>query len=503
MSLSRILKTGGSLMSSQGINVLTQFLLPPIFLHRYGVAGYGEWLTLTAAVGYLSALNFGLHTFTNNQVAICYNRGELEEAKTLQATAMLLIVCIMFAAAILTSIVFLLPVNVWLGIKLSRGVVDATIYLLGLQLLVKLLMALIVGSFLVIGVSYRGSNWNNAAYLAITIATAGMAFMRCSFAWIAAQQAVILAVICALAMNDLRRNAPLLVPRLRYARPSRALEILKQSGYFGLIFWSNFFVFQLPLILMQRILGPSSVVAFSITRTIYSMSRQALTAMTQSLGQEVTELYGQHQWARLFRLYELSERVVFAMIPAVTLGTLLATPVLITVWLHKPSLYDPYMCIVMALISAAMGIKEHKYQFQVSTNQHTMLARITFWSYLGMAVLGATGIYMFGPMGFLVPWLFAEVLQTILILRLNQRLFGGTSQLEFSPVYKLFALMGVAVLLASWFAIHAQQRSLIQASMTAVAFALVLTCISYPLFQLSDVRIYLRDRMALRSQIGR
>src|SRR3954452_15827268 len=123
MSFRRILKTGGSLMSAQGINVITQFLLPPIFLHRYGVAGYGEWLTLTAAVGYLLALNFGLHTFTNNQGAICYNRGELEETRTLQGTAMLLIVSIMILAAILTSIVFLLPVNVWLGVKLSRSVV--------------------------------------------------------------------------------------------------------------------------------------------------------------------------------------------------------------------------------------------------------------------------------------------------------------------------------------------------------------------------------------------
>ena len=35
MSLRRIFKSGGSLMSAQGINVVTQFLLPPIFLHRY------------------------------------------------------------------------------------------------------------------------------------------------------------------------------------------------------------------------------------------------------------------------------------------------------------------------------------------------------------------------------------------------------------------------------------------------------------------------------------
>ncbi|MBS1801939.1 MAG: hypothetical protein JST28_01160 [Acidobacteria bacterium] len=490
-------------MSTQGVNVVTQFLLPPIFLHRYGIAGYGEWLTLTAAVGYLSTLNFGLHTFTNNQVAICYNRGELEEAKTLQATSMLLLLRIVFGAAILTSIVFLLPINVWLGVKLSRSMVDTTLYLLGLQLLVRMPMALILGTFLVIGISYRGSNWNNAAALTTTLATAAMAFAQCSFAWIAAQQALTQVLFFTLATLDLRRKAPQLIPRLRFARPSRTPEILRQSGYFGLIFWSNFLVFQLPLILMQRMLGPSSVVAFSVTRTIYSMSRQALTSMTQALGQEVTEYYGKQQWGRLFRLYELSERIVLAMIPAVTIGTLLATPLLIAAWLHKPSLYDPHLCIIMALISAAMGIKEHKYQFQVSTNQHRSLARVTFWSYLAMSALGALSIYMFGPIGFVFLWMITEVLQIVLILHLNQRLFASVSELDFSPVYKLFALMGVGVLVASWFAVHAQQRPLLQVFVTAIAFAVVLVCISYPLFQLRDVRVYLRDRMALRGQVSR
>ena len=485
-------------MSAQGVNVITQFLLPPIFLRRYGVAGYGEWLTLTAAVGYLSTLNFGLQTFTNNQVAICYNRGELEEAKTLQATAMLLTISILAGAAMLTSLVFPLPVNVWLGVKLSRGIVDATLYFLGLQILLRMLMGLVVGTFLVIGVSYRGANWNNAAALATTVATAAMAFMQCSFAWIAAQQALTVVVFCALATIDLWRKAPVLIPRLRYARPSRAGEILKQSGYFGLLFWANFLMYQLPLILMQRILGPSSVVAFSITRTIYSMSRQALTALTQALGQEITELYGRHEWNRLFRLYELSERVVLAMIPVVSLGTLLATPVLIAIWLHKPSLYDPYLCIVMALISGAMGIKEHKYVFQTSTNHHTALARMMFWSYVAMVAAAVPGIHLSGVMGFLVPWFVTEVIQVLFILRLNERLFATTTRLDFSPVYKLFAVMGVAVLLGSWFAIHAQEKTLPQTGATALAFVLVLTCISYPLFQLGEVKTYLRDRIALR-----
>ena len=103
-------------------------------------------------------------------------------------------------------------------------------------------------------------------------------------------------------------------------------------------------------------------------------------------------------------------------------------------------------------------------------------------------------------MGFLVPWFITEVVQVLFILRFNLRLFVSTTELDFLPVYKLFALMGLAVLLGSWFAIHAQQKSLLQASVTAMVFVMVLALISYPLFHVGDVRIYLRDRMALRNQ---
>jgi hypothetical protein len=186
MSLRRIAKAVSAVMSGQGVNLLNQLLIPPLFMSHYGIPQYGEWLTLTATVGYLVTLNFGLQTFANNQVAILYNRDELNEANTLQATALLLLLLIILGAVVLTLLVFLLPVNHWLGLKTSHLVVATTLYLLGLQILVKMLYGFLAGTFLVVGVSYRGANWNNAASLAMMLATVAMVFAHASFAWIAA-----------------------------------------------------------------------------------------------------------------------------------------------------------------------------------------------------------------------------------------------------------------------------------------------------------------------------
>ncbi len=481
-------------MGGQGVNVITQLLIPPIFLRHYNIAAYGEWLTLTATVSYLGTLNFGLQTFANNQVAISYNRGDVEEAKTLQATAFSILLGIIGLAAIFTALVFLVPINHWLGLKTSHAVVAASIYLLGLQILTKMIFGFLGGTFLVIGVSYRGTNWNNAQALVSMLGTAVLAFLHTSFAWIAAQQLINVAVFCILILFDLRMKAPDVFPRIRYADPKRIGAILKPSGYFGMLFCSNFLVYQLPVILMQRILGSTSVVVFSLTRTIYSMSRQALTAMTNAIGPEITELYGQRNWTRLFRLYELSERVIFALIPVVTIGTLLITPVLMAVWLHRPALYDPWVCIVMGLISGVMGIKEHKYTFQTSSNEHAMLARLTLWSYVVMVIVALPAIHLFGVLGFLVVWFVTEIIQVLAILRLNLRLFAGQATVDFSPVYKLFALMSAAIVLQSWFAFRASQRSLLQICLTALVFVIVLAAISYPLFGLGEVRRHLGSR---------
>ncbi len=485
------------MMGGPGVNLINQLLLPPIFLHKYGIPTYGDWLTLSATVNYLTTLNFGLHTYANNQVAIHYNRGELEEAKVLQATTLLMILTIMAGAAILTGFVFFFPINEWLRISTSRSVVSVTIYLLGLQVLMRILFGFFVGMYLIVGVAHRGANWGNALGLAGTLGSAVLIFAHVSFVWLATFPFLVSIVFCVLVMIDFRMRAPALFPRLRYAQPRRFKEILKPSGYFGMLFASGFLVYQLPLALMQRMLGPTSVVVFSLTRTIYSMSRLCLVTMSWAIGPEITELYGKRDWKRLFRLYELSERLIFALVPVITIGTLLATPLLMAIWLHKPGLYDPQVCLLMALISGVMGIKEHKYQFQTSSNEHTLLAKLMFWSYVGMIAISLPGIHYFGVLGFLMVWLITEVIQVLAILRLNQHLFANVSKLDFSPVYKLFALMGLATASGAWFATTAGHRSLLFVALTVVVFVGILIAAGYPLFGLSEVRDYLKSRSAM------
>ena len=86
--LRRIVKTLAALGAGHGVQTLSQLLLPPAFIAAYGIEGYGEWLALSAAVGYLGTLDFGLQTYVLNRLTALYHRGEFEEFHRVQSVGL-------------------------------------------------------------------------------------------------------------------------------------------------------------------------------------------------------------------------------------------------------------------------------------------------------------------------------------------------------------------------------------------------------------------------------
>jgi len=491
MSVARLIKTGASLMSGQGILVLTQLLLPPLFLRQYGTDNYGEWLTLSAAANYLGTLNFGLHNFASNHATIAHNQGDVDEVKVIQATSFAIVLGMVAIVSVLAAIVFLLPISGWLHLTMSASAAALTMYLLGLQLLVRIIFGFLQNAFLIVGAFHRGSNWLNFLSFATLAATAALVTLRASFVLIAGSWVAIIVLVTILVGVDLYLKAPIAFPRLQYASRGRLRSILKPSGYFGMLFSVTFLVYQVPVIILQRMLGPTEVVVFSITRTVYSMSRQALTSVSTALGPEITEMYGKGNWRSLLRLYDLSERAVFALVPVITLGTFLATPTLMTVWVHKPELFNFNVCIFMALISAAAGIKEHKYQFQISINRHAEMARFLFFTYVAMVAFTIPAVYKYGSRGFLALWLVTEVVQIAYIVKLNLRLFKEHANLELTPLFRIAAVMACGITACWWIATLIRGQSMLVQLAIAAIFSVTLLVVEYPIFGLDTLRVRL------------
>src|SRR5262249_52022434 len=111
--LKRILKTLAALGAGHGVQTLTQLLLPPAFIAAYGVKGYGEWLALSAAVGYLGTLDFGLQTYVLNRLTGLYHRGEFEEFRRVQSVGLWLTLGFVAIGTTVACLAFVLPLSRW------------------------------------------------------------------------------------------------------------------------------------------------------------------------------------------------------------------------------------------------------------------------------------------------------------------------------------------------------------------------------------------------------
>jgi O-antigen/teichoic acid export membrane protein len=495
--LKRIFK----MLLAQGANVfvvlLTQLLLPPVFLHFYGVARYGEWLVLYATISYLMTLNFGITTYTSNELTMLRQRGELERYRSLQASTLVLILGMVAIGLLLVGIVAALPLGALLHFRYI-GATEArlTAVFLGLQMMIHILGGYYNNLFMVVQQTHRGQMWASARIFSPIVVSIPLALLRSSFATIALGQLVLVILFMIATFIDLKRRMQGLPLGLKGANWATAKSALKPSGMFGMVYTQQFLIFQVPVILLQRMLGPEIVVLFTISRTVFSMARRALSMITNAIAPEITFSFGDGNLGKLLEIFHYSERVVFSLIPIVNVGTFLLSPLLLRIWLHRPRLFDLWTYALMALISGVMSMREHKQFFQFSTNTHRRLAHIVFWGNLIMIGVSIPMIRWFGIRGFMYTWFASEATQMALLYFENKKLFNFDSSISMFPVLKLALVFGFALLPSSWLVDYIRGHGVLYQAGFVLAANAVLFGISYWVFGLYLVQRRILSRLS-------
>lgn len=497
-STKRILKLFAAGNGAQFANAVGQLILPAAFLKGYGIALYGEWLALSAAIGYLSTLNYGLQTYTTMQMTIHYSRGEVDECNHVQSAGLRILLSLFVISWLVLLVIFALPLDSWLRLTIPRFEAQLTLYLLGGMVTAGMLTGFLSGKYMVFGAAHRGTNWNSATMLVGVLAMAALALRHAAFYWIAGAQVSLTLLSVLLMAIDLHRLAPDIRPSLRYWKRGSMMAVLKPSSQYALLYSSNVLAYQLPILIMQRLLGPAAVVVYSVTRTIFSMGRRLVSMVTSSIGQEVTIFYGQRDWPTLHRIYDLSERVILTFTVPVTFGSMLAAPFLLHVWLHKDALYRPEICLLLGLTAVVLGIKEHKYQFQFSSNQVREISYLTITGYTIMTLLSIPAMIFFGVPGFVALWGLTEIVLLYLLLHLNARLFTGVMVLDRSPIVRLFGLLLVGSIAVIWPMIHMLEFNYLEQVVFSITGALIFFLASYRIFGFGSVREIVWKKLAGR-----
>lgn len=497
--LQRIFKMLGAYGASFGAALIGQFLLPPFFISAYGVSQYGEWLALSAALSYLSTLNFGITTYTSNELTMLRQRGEVAQYRSLQASTLAVVLVLIVAGTVVSGAVSILPLPKLLHLQtIGRSSAALIAFFLGLQAMVQILAGYYANLYMVIQETHRGTMWTVWRYFAPTLAAIPLALAHASLAAVAFSQFAATLLFAIATVIDLRRRMHGLPLGLKGANWATIRSTLKPSGMFLMIYMQTFLLFQVPVILLQWLLGPEIVVLFTISRTVFSMARRILSVITNAIAPEITFSFGSGDMAKLLDIFHYSERVVFSLIPVANLGTFLCAPLLIRVWLHKSGLFDPWPYALMALVSGVMSMREHKQFFQFSTNTHYRLAHIVFWGNLLMIAISIPMTLWFGLNGFMVTWLVSESIQMALLYFENRKLFHADASITMTPVLKLAALVGLALPACMEAVQYSRRHGSVDQAAVGVVGTLVIFAICYWLFGLNLVQQRLLARFSAR-----
>jgi O-antigen/teichoic acid export membrane protein len=493
--IKRIFKMFAVLGTNIGIYVAVQLFLPPTFIHCYGVKRYGEWLVLSATASYLGSLNFGITTYASNELTMLRKRGEMSAYRELQGSTLAMLLCMICAGLVAASTVFLMPLTKLLHLStMTRMDAVVATFFLGLLTMTNILAGYYTNLFMVVEETHRGTFWSMMRWSSIALICVPLAIRRVSFPIMALGQFVLALLITLLAIFDLKRRMGHLPLGLRGANWKKVKSTLAPSGMFAMIFAQQFLIFQAPVIILQRILGPEIVVLFSICRTVFSSARQLLQVITTSIAPEITFSFADRDMKKLLNIFHYSEKVVFSLIPIANAGAFLLSPILLQFWLHGPLLFDPLTYGLMALISAAMSMRDHKQFFQFSTNTHKRLSIIVFFGNLLMIGFSIPFTVKFGLNGFMFVWLTSEVSQMCLIYHENKKLFQNDPSINFIPVLKLWFVMLLSVPVCAELVRFERRRSLGVVGLVAVAGMLMLIAESYFVFGLKDVLDLFRKR---------
>ena len=97
--LKRLLSSISAILAGQFSNIAGNLLLVPLFLSRWSTGVYGEWIALSALVGYFGVTDLGMSSAALNAMTGAYARGDLIRYRQLQGSAVTFYVGMAFSVS--------------------------------------------------------------------------------------------------------------------------------------------------------------------------------------------------------------------------------------------------------------------------------------------------------------------------------------------------------------------------------------------------------------------
>lgn len=363
--LRRVFSVG---MVGNGLTLLTNFLIPPLFIAALGTERYGAWLYLFTIPTSLAMFDLGVSAAFSTEVYKHHAAGDTPLAARAFKTGVK-------AIGGLMGLVLLVAAGLvgWRYAVGPQAPVDVefhvTMLLLCAYVLSGFFSELMSSSYKIAG-RYDQFQLIGLVSKAVEIGTLlalipfndfrlmALAMLGVRALTMAATIAQALRLTPELAQGSWRGYVPfkhLLLPSLMYAVNPLIM----------------FIALQVPLMVIAPSAGLTALVAYTTVRTLSRLPLQISSQISFSLYTEYTRLQAAGEHATVARLYRKGQWMIAALFAAYALGGMLLGPTVYTLWLKQ---LPPEFHILFAILlfdAVFESFMRHRICLSSSTNQHS------------------------------------------------------------------------------------------------------------------------------------
>jgi len=466
----------GALGAGQMLIRLGGLLLVPLFLHRWSATHYGEWLALSAVAGYLTLVDPGMHLAAINRLTQLHARGDVEEFRRVQQSALGAYVMLAAAGSLLVALgAASLPIAAWLRLSTPPPEAAAVVSLLAAYVLWSLPARLVWGTYQTLGSGARSQWVSNAQQTLGIVGVVLVLLLGGGMVALAALQLAVMLAATAAVIVDLHRRVPAYAPRWALGRPADVKQLVRPSAFFSMLSFANLLTQQGAVLVVSGALGGAAVAVFSVSRTVATLPRQAIDALSWALWPEIARLDATHEAAALRPLHKILVALSAAVPIVFAAGLWCEGPALIALWTQGRLEADATLLRLLLALAVLQAPWLASGLFTMAVNRHqafatAYLAGSVSGIVLAWALVGRAGVLAV-PLGLLAG---EAIFGYHFVLRAGCRMLGepyGPFALRLWTGVTVLAALGVGVAgLIHGLGVPSAARALL-ASLTMAALA--------------------------------
>jgi O-antigen/teichoic acid export membrane protein len=373
---SRVASGAGANAITQVISAGTAFVLVPLFLHAWGAAQYGRWLTLTSMVMYLMLFDLGGQSYFANLLASAYALEDREEFRKIFGQGISLFTAIVLLAFLfLLALVCLPPVHFFHQELAFSGQDRVVLFCMGIAFLLGVGGGILAAAYRASGLYSRGAMIGNINRGTTLLISAAILMGGAGPGVYAAFWMISNILLFIYQAWDVYRKVPS-VHGSQFGLRAARLGLVHLSG--SLFFWLlsiSTALNQQGVLLVVAMSGSTTAVAlFATHRTVCGLVNYISSFVQSPMMPELNYMYSRGEIDQLRRVSLLAMKVVTLTSTFAGICLWLVLPVVYPRWTGKSLALDlPLLAILLTQAVLAVGWQSSGWVLMAS-NRHRQIS---------------------------------------------------------------------------------------------------------------------------------